>query len=216
MNIHARRYETAEEMLRKGQEIRKRLMQPANAWKAPLKLVDPVKPSRKKIYVAPLWTRADLEFDAHVFAFVDYQRSKCRNHMRKRCADFNITMEELVGPVRERVLVNIRHTIIWEIKTQVKPDASYPEVGRLFNIDHTSCLYAVRRVEKARQEGVDILAFRPRQRARVSKKAKLVIADIRREYEGGVSILQIGYNHGVTKETISGIVRDYGWRRKKP
>lgn len=77
-------------------------------------------------------------------------------HILRRCEELGVTYEEIVGKVKNRDISAVRQLLMWEVKTTIKPDASYPEIGRLFgNRDHTTVLHAVRKVEaqKARADG---------------------------------------------------------------
>ncbi|MBN7804886.1 hypothetical protein JZX86_05845 [Agrobacterium rosae] len=94
-------------------------------------------------------------FNAHVSAWKTWQReqadvvgSPLRCYIRQRAIEHGYTFAEIVGPSRNFKLVAVRHRIMWEVKTQVKPTITFPELGRLFgNRDHTSALWAVRKID---------------------------------------------------------------------
>lgn len=67
-------------------------------------------------------------------------------YLKKRCADINITFEELIGFSRVRWLCRVRHILTWEIYTLY--GLSFPRLGRIFGgRDHTTAINSVRRVE---------------------------------------------------------------------
>lgn len=61
-----------------------------------------------------------------------------------------ITWADLKSPRRGRRYVTPRHIAMYEVHLQ-RPDLSYPQLGRLFGgRDHTSCLFAVRKIAAQR------------------------------------------------------------------
>lgn len=101
-------------------------------------------------------------FDEHVKAYRILQKDlekvghhRLRKYILHRAHELGVTYSQIIGAGRKREVVAARQLVMWEIKTIIKPEASYPEVGRLFgDRDHTTVLHAVRRVEamKARVE----------------------------------------------------------------
>ncbi|MBX5238649.1 helix-turn-helix domain-containing protein [Rhizobium sp. NLR22b] len=83
-----------------------------------------------------------------------YKMHPTKDYMRRRCKELGITMKDLCGPRRAHPLVDHRQLIMWELKMIVKPEISYPELGRLFRRDHTTALWAVRRVEELKARGL--------------------------------------------------------------
>lgn len=106
----------------------------------------------------PFWAFTCIRFDLHVFAYREHVAAesmigahKIKRYIRDQAMQEGSTYSEVLSQSRKRHLVKIRHQIIWEIKTHVKPEISYPELGRLMGgRDHTSCLHAFRKVEAAR------------------------------------------------------------------
>ncbi|CDM57659.1 Chromosomal replication initiator protein dnaA [Rhizobium favelukesii] len=144
MIVQARDYTSADEMRASAHALHQKLMNTRPAKKVAVVIAP------KVIALRPSWRRAVQPFDAHV---KDWQlwclerMSPCKAHMRRRCEDFGITMEELTGRSRRHPIVEYRQLVMWEIKTIIKPEISYPEIGRLFGgKDHTTALWAVRRV----------------------------------------------------------------------
>ncbi|NSY48472.1 helix-turn-helix domain-containing protein [Agrobacterium tumefaciens] len=115
----------------------------------------PIRPplSRQLSHMAiPEWKRREILFDAHVkqWRYLSGQENiTCRAYIKMRAAELGFTFEEITGPKRARKYVEPRHLIMWEVKTKLRPEISYPELGRLFGgRDHTSALWAVRRIQE--------------------------------------------------------------------
>ncbi len=56
------------------------------------------------------------------------------------------TVDRLVGPSREAPLAWERHVAMWLIRQHT--GLSFPQIGRLFNRDHSTVVHAVRRIGK--------------------------------------------------------------------
>jgi len=56
----------------------------------------------------------------------------------------NITMADIRGDVRTKMMVKARRHVIAAIKA-LRPDLSYTAIGKFVNKDHTTCIYAVER-----------------------------------------------------------------------
>lgn len=75
----------------------------------------------------------------------------------------DLSIEDLVGPVRSRSIAQARHAGMWLAK--VRPEVtgrrrSYPEVGRAFGgRDHTTVIYAVEKIEAQRERDERLRAF---------------------------------------------------------
>lgn len=71
----------------------------------------------------------------------------------ERCAHrYGVSVADILGRGRMRALVTARHEAI-QIVSRVFPRFSTPHLGRLFNRDHTSILYALGRTTRgARKE----------------------------------------------------------------
>lgn len=130
-------------------DVRRRLMGPiqrsVEAVKlAPVEIMPEEPKPRPRV---PLWRRTPSNFDAHVIDWIARRLYPCKAHMRQRCEDFGITMEDLRGIKRKHPLVYYRHLVMWELKMVVKPDISYPEIGRLMGgRDHSTVIYAVQKI----------------------------------------------------------------------
>ncbi|OWV62563.1 hypothetical protein ATY75_12125 [Rhizobium sp. N122] len=152
-----RQYSSAAENIRQAHIIRQRLMRPRNAVKAvPVLTVAHRALERPEQPDNPIDDRDKNPKDAHVLAWVsnNFNRiSPCQAHMRQRCEELGITFEDLISKKRTRSIVRQRQLIIWEIKTQVKPSITLPELGRMFGgRDHTTCLWAIRQIEAQKHD----------------------------------------------------------------
>ena len=79
------------------------------------------------------------------------------------CRKYDITFGEMVGPRRSHHLVKARHeamAAVWE----ARPDMSTIQIGKLFNRDHSSILYALGKLGKT-------LAYRDRLAAAEAARA---------------------------------------------
>ena len=65
-------------------------------------------------------------------------------------ADFGFELADLTGPDTRRDLVRARYAAIHAVR-QAKPRFSLPQIGSAFGRDHTTVLYALRKMER---EGV--------------------------------------------------------------
>lgn len=93
----------------------------------------------------PMWQCQDIQFDAHVWAFVTWRIEKSsiiRRYIRKRCLELGVDYAEITRGGQSRKLVPVRDTIVYEIKTKVDPNISWPVLGRHMNRDHSSMISA--------------------------------------------------------------------------
>lgn len=71
------------------------------------------------------------------------------------CKDFEVPPIQLFSPLQTKAVARTRAEAMRRVReivriAQMKP--SYPQIGRWFNRDHTSVLYAIREAEKRLQE----------------------------------------------------------------
>lgn len=112
-------------------------------------------PKAIPLRIKPIWMFGHTSFDHHVLTFQSFfeQRRRAGGHRIKqyiltRATELGSSYAEVLSHSRKRRLVAIRDQIIWEIKTQVKPEISFPELGRLMGgRDHTSILHSYRKME---------------------------------------------------------------------
>lgn len=55
-----------------------------------------------------------------------------------------LRVEDIMGRARIVNIIRARHEAIWLVKSH-RPWMSLPEIGRIFNIDHTTVLHAIRK-----------------------------------------------------------------------
>jgi hypothetical protein len=63
-----------------------------------------------------------------------------------------VSVGEILGPRRAPNLVAARHLAMWRVHKRL-PHYSLPRIGRLFRRDHTTILYAVRKIEARASRG---------------------------------------------------------------
>jgi hypothetical protein len=100
---------------------------------------------------APLWRDAETRFDAHMADYRKHlfnQARKIDAYIERRAVELGFTYEEMVGNRRFRPLTYARQLIWWELKTSVKPDATWKELGRAMgNKDHSSAFHGYYKIE---------------------------------------------------------------------
>lgn len=67
---------------------------------------------------------------------------------------YGISVERLVGPERFKYVTRARHIAMWIVRRDC--DASYPDIGQAFNRDHTTCLVAIRHIDKLLAEDPEL------------------------------------------------------------
>ncbi|MDV4166209.1 helix-turn-helix domain-containing protein [Rhizobium leguminosarum] len=107
------------------------------------------------IMLAPIpeqraWQREEVQQDLHVQTrnrrLSEMAANGPKVYVKDRCRELGVSFAEVVGAGRRHKISLIRHRLIWEVAQHF--GLSYPALGRLFGgRDHTSCLYAVRRIE---------------------------------------------------------------------
>ena len=65
--------------------------------------------------------------------------------IEKVCSYFGITLQDLTSKKKPAQIVKARHLAVYMIK--IKMDMPYVKIGELINRDHTSCIYAMDKVE---------------------------------------------------------------------
>lgn len=63
---------------------------------------------------------------------------------------FDVPIDDILGESRRREIVTARHAVIWYCRDVL--EMSYPEIGRAFNLDHTTVMHAARRHAKRCRE----------------------------------------------------------------
>jgi len=136
---------------RNAADIRRRLMSPANSFKAVpvLKLVERT-PER------PLWRTQAISFDAHVLSYqwhlASIKANRAQEYIKERCIELGADYARVTKKGRtSRDITGHRQLIMYELKT--KFNLSYPRIGREFGgCDHSTALHAVARIARIRGE----------------------------------------------------------------
>lgn len=98
----------------------------------------------------PLWKAKDIHFDAHMAEWWDRAGNPPKAYLKDRCLELDVQYRGIIGRSQRRAIVMVRQELMWEVHT--KFGMSFPAVGRLFGgRDHTTCLYAIRKVEAMKQ-----------------------------------------------------------------
>lgn len=92
------------------------------------------------------WRRHKAQIDAHPYRYVV-----------ARSAELGYSIEDMKSESRNRVLTDVRHRIMCEVKI-LDPLISFPHLGRLFNRDHTTCLTAIKRFTDNNRDIADGMA----------------------------------------------------------
>ncbi len=103
----------------------------------------------------PLWRCEETAFDAHASQYrarlVETAMNPARVHIKDRCRELGVPFEVMIGSDRRKKTAQLRHVLMWEIHQLF--GLSFPAIGRLFGgRDHTTCLYAIRKIETQRGE----------------------------------------------------------------
>jgi hypothetical protein len=105
--------------------------------------------------VGPAWKQEATFFDAHTdqhrSRLVEIAMNPARVHVKDRCRELGASYEAIIGGGRRRKNIQVRHLLMWEVHERF--GLSFPAIGRLFGgRDHTTCLYAIRKIEAQRGE----------------------------------------------------------------
>ena len=95
-----------------------------------------------------------------------------RDIIKEEIKRYKIDLDYLLSDTRTGKLTKIRHYIIWRARKET--GASFPHLGKIFNRDHTSVLYAYNKTERLYREG-GILQIRPAPPAKDVGKPRLDI-----------------------------------------
>jgi len=88
--------------------------------------------------------------------FFFHRKQPIREIIAACVAEYGVSWEKMKGKSRERKRVNAKHKTIHALH-EARPDLSLPAIGRIFEMDHTSILFAIRKIkalngdEKARE-----------------------------------------------------------------
>ena len=74
------------------------------------------------------------------------RRLTTKDIIRHSAAFYGIRTQDLLSKSRERAFVRPRQRAIYLTRSML--DRSYPQIGKCFDLDHTSCIHAFRRVTR--------------------------------------------------------------------
>lgn len=144
MIVAARQFTSAAEMRAHYAAVHQRCFNPVPPAKPePVVIEAAARFSTRKV---PLWMVKDIHFDAHIVVWHGRSANRAKAYLKDRCRELGISYLAMIGAGRGKNIVPTRHLLMWEIHD--KFGLSFPALGRLFGgRDHTTCLYAVRKVE---------------------------------------------------------------------
>lgn len=159
MNIHidATRFRSHAEMIQEAKDRHKRFELAAR--RAVMKIATP-EPVLEPTFVSktiPLWEQFGLNFDAHVVEWHLRRANPALAYLKDRCDELDVSYRKVIGGRVLHEIVGVRHLLMWEIYE--KFDLSFPQIGRMFGgRDHTTVIYAVRKIEAQLSIWILILA----------------------------------------------------------
>ncbi|MGQ3213797.1 helix-turn-helix domain-containing protein [Shinella sp.] len=146
IQVSAKTFSNAAAMLADAAAVRRRLFSPPTPA--------PVIPAPADVEVRTHHLKLDKRpKDAHVLAWKVWKvmigARPCREYVRDRCNQLGVDFQDVLGPSRSQPISFIRHLLMWEIKTKIRREMSYPDIGRVFGgRDHTSVLFACRKIQE--------------------------------------------------------------------
>lgn len=157
----------ASDMMANYAAIRARLMNPPKPRRLAIASLGCLDPSEGKIEAdeaakakethIPVRQSIGGRFDLHVLAFEAHKLEqslgghRLKRYISDRAKALGVSYFDVISPSHKRECVEPRDQIQWELKMIVKPDISYPELGRLFgNRHHTTAWHSVRKVQAKR------------------------------------------------------------------
>lgn len=100
----------------------------------------------------PLWKRSPIKFNDHEISYqMHLARQACSpaiGYLRKRCDEIGVDLSDLAMEGHQRKFAAPRQLLMWELRTIL--GMSFPRIGRIFDRDHTTVMYAVRKIEAQR------------------------------------------------------------------
>jgi hypothetical protein len=149
-----------------------------------------------------------------------------RGYMIARCRQEGIKLAVLRSAKRHRILVEFRHKLVKEVAERY-PHLSSPQIGRLFNRDHSSILSILGRLrskDEQAQRAAERKAARETRKAELEAKHRLrksratnkySVTGVIDDYYSGYMIEDICRHHGIGRRTIAGIRKKYGLAVRK-
>lgn len=92
------------------------------------------------------WRRHKAQMAGHPYRYVV-----------ARSDELGYSIEDMQSDDRNRVLADVRHRIMCEVKI-LDPSITFPQLGKLFHRDYTTCLTAVKRFNEKHEDIADGMA----------------------------------------------------------
>jgi hypothetical protein len=149
-----------------------------------------------------------------------------RGYILGRCRQEGVKLSTLRSAKRHRSLVEFRHKLIKEVAERY-PHLSSPQLGRLFNRDHSSILSVLGHLrskdEQAQRAAERKIANADRKAAAEAKRRlrkkratnRYSVPAVIDDYYSGMMIDDICEHHGIGRRTIAGIRKKYGLAVRK-
>lgn len=160
--IQAINYTSGRDIILGAAEVRRRLYaQPPKPAKAVEALPTPAPPKRARIRPPRYWELANTQFDSHITAYL--------MHMGRNDQEANepsittivksvleryprFTIADLRSASRVRGVVAARQEAMYQVR-MIRPDLSFPVIGKWFRRDHTTVLHAFNKIKAMREAG---------------------------------------------------------------
>lgn len=153
IQVSAITYTSTAAMIAGAAAVRRRLLNPPRPAVHQASLVAPAKVEEVPMAKVRHLNLDKRPKDAHVTAWKVWRTMigarPCREYVRYRCIQLGVDLKDVLGPNRAKPISFIRHLLMWEIKTKIRTEMSYPDIGRIFGgRDHTSVLFACRKIQE--------------------------------------------------------------------
>ena len=151
-----------------------------------------------------------VQQDFHVTEWRIYKSkeamSPARAYLWLRCREIGASWEEIVSGNRKHEIVNTRHRLVWECVN--KFELSFPAIGRIFAMDHTSIMYIHQKWEM-QEKGIDVT------QSRIGAPMKMLspeeVEEIGRMYMSKIAIYHIRDKFKISPARLERIVKANKW-----
>lgn len=81
---------------------------------------------------------------------VTFGKKSVRQIILETAIKYNVRAEDITGASRAKDIIPARHEAMWRARYE-RPDLSLPTLGKVFNRDHSTCLAAIRKIDRQRK-----------------------------------------------------------------